>query len=100
LNNLNRSLLEIVEIYSDATKSDKITIVATIYNIGMIEEFFKVKLINCSIDTKKDWTEIHSLEAHILPFHRYNYNYTLNLYGPFAKSDINCTCKIVVNYVI
>lgn len=91
--NYYRSLPEIVEIYSDATKNEKTTIVAIIYNIGMKAGVFKVQLIQFPLSPSKNFTKIQSLETQIFPFHRYSY--ILNVYGSLINSNINCTCKIL-----
>lgn len=81
--------------YSDSTKCDNTTIVATVYNIGMKTSLFKVKLTKCPLQIATNCTQIQSLEAQIFPFHRHNY--ILNLYGALIKSNINCTRNVNIN---
>lgn len=92
--NYNRSLLEIVEIYSDATKRDQTIIVAAIYNVGMVANSFQVQLINFPLNAEQNCTKIQSCEIQIFPYHRHNY--ILNIPGSLVKSITNCTCKILV----
>ncbi|XP_022160119.1 hapless 2-like [Myzus persicae] len=88
-----RSLIEIVEIYSDATKIDQTKIVAAIYNIGMKVELFRVQLLDFPLSTKKNCTEIQSHDVYIFPFHRYNH--VFNFSGPLMESSINCTLRVL-----
>uniref|UniRef100_A0A2S2PS82 Protein HAPLESS 2-B n=1 Tax=Schizaphis graminum TaxID=13262 RepID=A0A2S2PS82_SCHGA len=88
-----RSLIEIVEIYSDATKSDQTKIVAAIYNIGMKAELFQVQLLEFPLHPKQNSTQIQSRDVYIFPFHRHNHIFNLN--GPLIKSNINCTRKMI-----
>lgn len=87
----NRSLLEIVEIYSDATKRDQTIIVAAVYNVGMIANVFQVQLIHFPLYTEQNCTKIQSYEIQIFPYHRHNF--ILNIPGSLVKSNINCTSK-------
>lgn len=91
--NCNRSLVEIVELYSDATKNDQTVITATIYNIGMKANLFRVQLSKCTLNALKNKTDVKSLYVQVYPFHRHTY--ILNYYGSFAKTNINCSCKNV-----
>lgn len=91
-----RSILEIVEVHTDATKSDLTTISADVYNIGMKANFFKIQLLaQSSINTTNNWTTIQSIEKQIFPFHRKNY--VINVFGFLDPSNINCTCKTFIN---
>ncbi|KAE9545586.1 hypothetical protein AGLY_001129 [Aphis glycines] len=88
-----RSLIEIVEIYSDATKTDQTKIVAAIYNIGMTPKLFQVQLLEFPISTKKNCTDTQSRDVLILPFHRHNHVFMFD--GPLIKSNINCTLQVL-----
>lgn len=60
----------------------------------MKANLFKVKLTKCPLNITINCTKTQIIEAQIFPFHRYNY--ILNLYGSFIKSNMNCTCKTLV----
>lgn len=94
-----RPHLEIVEVYSDATKQNQFTIGIAVYNAGMITQSFSMQLTECQLTLATDGPTVQSGFTELPPFHRYDW--TIRLYGSLLKSNTKCTgklCRYLVVY--
>lgn len=87
------SLAILTEVYTDATSSAKTSIIAKVFNSGLVSSVFKVSLTNCPLDIPASFSNINTKPALIAPQRQHTFN--LQIQCALPLTEFHCTMQVI-----
>ncbi|CAG9860558.1 unnamed protein product [Phyllotreta striolata] len=87
------SLATITEVYVESTNSQKTSIIAKIFNSGLISSVFYVGVTDCPLNLPASFSHIYSKPALIPPQHQHVYN--LEIQCPLPLNGFVCSLQVL-----
>lgn len=86
------TLAILTEVYIDATSPTKTSIVAKVFNSGLVSSVFKVGLTKCPYDIPASFSNINTKPVLIAPQRQHTFN--LQIQCPLPLTDFYCTMQV------